>query len=162
MTKTPIMRPVSLLNTAITLSILAVLTLSGWLIAGTFGGMCGALIYLGLSQLLRGTITWNHRKAIVHCKAKEYEKAIPEFKTSYDFFHANPWIDNYRALTLLSASGMCYREMALVSLGFCYGQIGDGQNSRVNYEKCLELFPNNEMAKSAIRLMDSAVNSANS
>ena len=55
---------------------------------------------------------------------------------------------------MLSAAGMWYREMALVSLGFCYAQIGDGEHARQSYGQCLKEFPDNEMARSALRLMD--------
>ena len=55
---------------------------------------------------------------------------------------------------MLSAAGMRYREMALVSLGFCYAQIGDGLRARQSYEQSLIEFPDNEMAKAALRLMD--------
>lgn len=59
---------------------------------------------------------------------------------------------------MLSAAGMCYREMALVSLGFCYGQIGDGVRSRSYYEQAIQEFPDSGMAESAMRLMDAARN----
>ena len=55
---------------------------------------------------------------------------------------------------MLSASGMSYREMGMVSLGFCYAQLGDGLNARKNYEDCLRDYPNNGMADSALRMLD--------
>ena len=60
-----------------------------------------------------------------------------------------------------SASEMCDREMALVSLGFCYGQVGVGVRARYYYEQAVQEFPENKngMAEAAIRLMDAARNS---
>ncbi|NJM95601.1 MAG: hypothetical protein HC792_05225 [Acaryochloridaceae cyanobacterium CSU_5_19] len=156
MSKTPIVRPVSWLNAAITLGILGLFVLLGYSLDRINGIFLGAMIYLVLSQVLRRIILRHHRKAIRHCKRREFEQAIPEFQESVAFFREYEWVDRFRAVTLLSSAGMKYREMALVSLGFCYAQIGDDTKARQNYEQCLREFPNNEMAKSALRLMDGA------
>ena len=154
MSKMQIVRPVSWLNAGVTLVILAVFVLVGYALNRTNGVLFGAIIYLALSQFLRRVIPRHHRNAIRHCKSAQYELAIPEFQKSVAFFRDYEWIDRFRAVTMLSAAGMWYREMALASLGFCYAQIGDGPNARQNYEQCLTEFPDNEMAKSALRLMD--------
>lgn len=154
MSKTPIVRPVSWLNAGITIGILAAFVFVGFALAGNSGVVLGAILYLALSQILRRAIPRHHLKAIQHCKRQEFDQAIPEFQRSVAFFRDHEWIDRCRAVTMLSAAGMWYREMALVSLGFCYAQIGDGRNARQSYEQCLLEFPDNEMAKSALRLMD--------
>lgn len=156
MSKTPIVRPVCLLNALTNLAILALFVLAGWAIDHTNGIVIGAIVYLVVSQLLRLTICRSHRKAIRHCKRQQFELAIPDFEDSLAFFRENEWIDGYRAMTLLSASGKCYREMAMVSLGFCHAQLGDGTSARRYYERCLEEFPHNGMAESALRLMNAA------
>ena len=154
MSKTPIVRPISWLSVGINLSILFMFVFVGYALDGIFGVILGSIIYLGISQVLARMIPRNHRKAIRHCRRKEFEQAIPEFHKSVVFFKNYHWIDRFRAVTLLSAAGMGYQEMALVSLGFCYAQIGDGANARQQYEQCLKDYPRNEMAKSALRLMD--------
>ena len=159
MSRTPIVRPISWLNAVINIGILAVFVAAGWFFAQTNGVVVAALAYIVLSQLLRRMICSHHRSAIQHCKRQEYELAIPEFQRSLKFFNENQWVDEFRAITMLSAAGMCYREMALVSLGFCFGQIGDGKNARLNYEQCIRQFPNNGMAESALRLLNAGLNS---
>jgi len=154
MSKTLIVRPVSWLNAGITLGILGLFVVVGYLLNQTPGVLFGAILYLALSQLLRRLIPRHHRSAIGHCRRGEYERAIPEFEKSAAFFSDYEWIDRFRAITMLSAAGMWYREMAIVSLGFCYAQIGDGANARRHYEQCLKEFPDNEMARAALRLMD--------
>jgi hypothetical protein len=119
----------------------------------------GAAGYLLLSVSLRTVIARHHRRAISLCKRQQFELAIPEFEESLSFFRKNVWVDDWRALTMLSTAGMSYREMALVSLGFCYGQVGDGVKSRSFYEQAMREFPDNGMAESALRLMDAAKNS---
>ena len=161
MKKTPIVGQVSWLNTIITLGVLALFVSVGWSLNRTNGIFLGAFSYLALSQVLRRAIPRHHRKAIRHSKRQEFEQAITEFQKSRDFFLAHDWIDKFRAITMLSASGMCYREMAMCSLGFCYAQIGDGLNARQNYEDCLREFPDNGMAESALRLLDAGANSKN-
>ncbi len=115
MSKTPIVRPVSWLNAAATLGILAIFVLVGYALNRTSGVFFGAVIYLALSQLLRRVIPRHHRNAIRHCRRGEYELAIPEFQKSVAFFRAYEWIDRFRAVTMLSAAGMWYREMAIMN-----------------------------------------------
>ena len=155
MPKTPIVHPVSWPNAAINVGVLVVFVLAGWAVwRSEIGVVVGAFVYVVLSQTLRRVLCRHHRKAIGHCKRKEFEQAIPEFERSLAFFRRHEWIDRFRAVTLLSAAGMCYREMALVSLGFCHSQIGDGTNARRYYEMCMVEFPDNGMAEAALRLMD--------
>lgn len=162
MSKTPIVRPVSWLNAGITLGILAVFVLVGGALGRANGVFIGSIVYLALSQTLRRVIPRHHRKAIRHCKHEEFEKAIPEFEKSIVFFRDNEWVDKFRAITMLSAAGMCYREMAMTSIGFCYAQLGDGLNARRNYERCLQDFPNNGMAEAALRMLDAGANAGSS
>ena len=154
MSQTPIVRPVSWLNAGVTLGILAVFLVIGFVLNRSVGVVVGAGLYLALSQSLRNVIAQHHRNGVRHSKRKEFERAISEFQKSDAFFRDHEWIDRFRAITMLSAAGMRYREMALVSLGFCYAQIGDGLRARQSYEQSLIEFPDNEMAKAALRLMD--------
>ena len=140
MTKTPIVRPISWINAAISVSILAAFVLVAWTFARTSGIFWGAIAYLALSQILRRTIPHHHRSAICHCKRQEFQQAITEFEKSIAFFSNNVWVDKYRAITMLSSSGMSYREMGMVSLGFCYAQLGDGMSARRMYEDCIRYF----------------------
>jgi len=158
MKRTPIVRPVSWLNVGVNLAIGACFLLAGWYANPRHGVVLGVLAFVGLSLLLRRVVAGHHRKAIALVKRQQFQSAIAEFQKSLSFFRKHPWVDDWRALTMLSASGMTYREMALVSLGFCYAQIGDGVRSREHYEQCLREFPDNGMAESAIRLMDAARN----
>jgi hypothetical protein len=79
MSKTPIVRPVSWLNAAVTLGILAVFVAVGYALNRTSGIFFGAIIYLVLAQLLRRLIPRHHRNAMGHCERGQYEQAIPEF-----------------------------------------------------------------------------------
>ena len=86
---------------------------------------------------------------------KEFQNAIPYFHKSYDFFNKHSWIDKYRYVTLLSSSKMCYREMALNNIAFCYSQIGEGDKAVEYYSQTLEEYPDNEMAKAALNFISS-------
>ena len=77
---------------------------------------------------------------------------------SYGFFNKKQWIDKYRFIILLSASRISYKEMALLNIAFCYGQLGDGKRSREFYEKTLTEFPDSEMAKTALNMLNAVKN----
>jgi tetratricopeptide (TPR) repeat protein len=156
MSRTPIVRPISWLNAAINLVLLSVFMLVGWLLHPTNGILVAIAVYLFCSLGLRSLFAREHRAAIALCKQGEYGAAIPHFQNSLRFFERHPWVDHYRAVTMLSAAGFTYREMALVSMALCYAQIGDGKKARDYYEKCLREFPDNNMAQVALRLMDAA------
>ncbi len=133
MARTPIVSQVSWLNAGINIAILFIFVLLGFAIDPMYGPVIGAAIYFLFSQGLRRIIARHHRQGILRCKRHEFEAAILDFQQSIEFFERHPWLDNYRAITMLSASGLCYREMGLVSLGFSYGQMGDGDNARKYY-----------------------------
>jgi tetratricopeptide (TPR) repeat protein len=120
-------------------------------------GLYGALTYLFLSIGLRYFIPENHRKGIQLTKINQFEKAISEYEKSYEFFTKNDWIDKYRFITLLSSSKMNYREMALCNIAFCYSQIGNGTKAIEFYKKTLEEFPENGLAQSALKMLNSTI-----
>jgi tetratricopeptide (TPR) repeat protein len=120
-------------------------------------GLYGALTYLFLSIGLRYFIPKNHREGIKLTKNNQFEKAISEYGNSYEFFTKNSWIDKYRFITLLSSSKMNYREMALCNIAFCYSQIGNGTKAIEFYKKTLEEFPENGLAQSALKMLNSTI-----
>ncbi len=114
-------------------------------------------LYMFIILALR-SIPRNHRKGMKFFKAGQYAQAISEFQKSYDFFTRHAWIDKYRYIVLLSSSRISYTEMALLNTAFCYTQIGEGALAIEYYEKTLAQFPDSEMAKSALRMMQSLTN----
>lgn len=118
------------------------------------GAMVGGLACIGYMLWARHGIAKHHRAGINCVKAEEYEKAIPHFQESTRFFENNNWIDKYRIIVLMSVSSLSYHEMSITNLAFCYSQTGDGQNARSQYERCLSLYPENGIAKAALRMLD--------
>ena len=155
MSKVPIVHPLSWRNVVVTLGLLVVFVAVGAAFGGVSGAFAGTLGYLAVSLFLRKAFTRHHSRGIRYCKRLEFDQAIPEFETSMQFFQEHEWVDRYRAITVFSVSEMTYREMAMVSLGFCHAQIGDGAAARGWYEQCLKEYPANVMAQSALRFFDS-------
>lgn len=115
----------------------------------------GAIVYWTCSLGLRYFVPKSHREGMKFTKQQEYEKAIDSFKNSYEFFTKYRWVDNNRYLTLLSSSRMCYREMALCNIAFCYSQIGKGTKAIEYYSLVLEEFPENGLAISGLAILNS-------
>lgn len=118
----------------------------------------GAFTYLILSILLKYLFAKAHRQGMYLVKQKKFQESIPFFERSYDFFSKYSWIDKYRFITLLSASKMCYREMALNNIAFCYSQIGDGQKAIKYYIRTLNEYPDNMLAKTALTFINTINN----
>ena len=119
-----------------------------------YGFGLGALVYLAYSFGSRLLITSQHRAGVSLVKSGNYEAAIPRFEESLRFLDRHSWIDNARSIVLMSASKPTFREMALANIGFCYSQMGCGDEAKAAYEKCLDRFPNSGMAKAALRMLD--------
>lgn len=113
----------------------------------------GALTYLAISFGLRNFIPKDHRHGMGLVKQKHFQEAIPFFEKSYIFFEKYSWVDKYRFLTLLSSSKICYKEMALNNIAFCYGQIGQGSKAIEYYNRTLAEYPDSEIAKAALNLL---------
>ena len=153
---TPIIKQISWLSLVPQLAILALLFLAADLLGAGDPVVVAIVAYLAAFVFLRWMVAAHHRRGMGLVKKQAFERAIEEFAKSLRFFEAHPWVDRYRYVTLLSSSRMSYREMALLNIAFCHGQIGNGRESKDWYEKALAAFPDSELAKSALRMLASA------
>jgi tetratricopeptide (TPR) repeat protein len=80
----------------------------------------------------------DHCRGVGLTKQEWYADAIPYFQRSFEFFDRHSHLDRFRSIILMSPSAAAYREMALANIGFCYSQIGDGDQARRYYVECLE------------------------
>ena len=110
-----------------------------------------ALLGLGIKQLFSP----HHRKGIRLYRKQQFESAIAEFEKSREYFSRHLIVDKLRCLTLLSLSKYTYREMALVNIAFCKTQIGKGAEAIELYREILDEFPNNHLAQSSLRMLES-------
>jgi tetratricopeptide (TPR) repeat protein len=157
----PTVRPVSWRATIIQLTVLGGLSLAAWLTTSSIRAIAlVAAAYLAYSFVARFFIAGAHRRGVVRVRMGRYEEAIPAFEESYAFFARHPWVDRYRALTLLSAAAMNYREMALCNLGFCFAQIGDAKKAKEYYLKALSDFPDSILASASLRMIEAGEGAA--
>lgn len=158
--QTPIVRQVSWPAALPQFAALAAAMAIGYLLGGRDGAPWGALAYLAYSIGSRRIIPKAHRAGIALVKQQRFAEAIPKFQESFEFFERHPWIDRFRSITLMSPSAASYQEMALANIAFCYGQLGDGEQSRMYYQRCLERYPDSGLATAALRMLDSAVSAS--
>lgn len=113
-----------------------------------------AFLQLALRYSLQQLVARHHRRGIALVKQQEWAAALTEFKASAAFFERYPWVDTLRQFTLLSASLLSYREMALVNQAFCYTQLGQGPAARQLYEQTLVEFPDSALAPAGLRVLN--------
>lgn len=118
--------------------------------------VAGATAYLVLSQTIRRIIARRHNSGMAYIKKGMYCEAIGEFQKSYDFFCRHVWVDRWRYLVLLSSNKVCYREMALLNMASCHGQLGDGTAAKALYERVIAEFPGSGLASFALRMFETA------
>jgi tetratricopeptide (TPR) repeat protein len=152
----PITRQVKLLPLIPQLLFMGLIILIFYLFQSSDPLLYGLVTYLIIFIVIRNIIPLNHRNGIRLYKTREYQKAILEFEKSYSFFEKHSWIDRYRYIVLLSSSRISYLEMALINMAFCYSQIGNGLKSKELYEKTLNMFPDSQIAKTALKMFESA------
>jgi len=119
--------------------------------------MWGAVGQIIIWYSIRSLVAKNHKQGSTLVKEEKYAEAIPFFKDSYEVFSKYSWIDKYRYF-LISNSKMEFREMDLNNIAFCYGQIGDKENSIKYYKRTLDEYPNNSLAKSALKFIETIEN----
>lgn len=142
----PVVRPISW-PAVLILTLLSIIFISVFaLIFDSDGIMIGAIVFAALSIVLQAVIARSHKKGMRAIKRNDFEAGIGYFQDSADFFTRNSWIDKYRAITMLSASKMSYREMALCNIAFCYSQTMQAEKAKALYEQILQEFPDNGIA----------------
>jgi len=92
----------------------------------------------------------NQRQGSELAKQGHFTEAISKFEASHVFFKKHPWVDRWRAITLLSASRASFTEMALTNIAVCLHQIGKVQESIAYYEQVLAQFPGSATAEAAL------------
>ena len=144
--------PAVLIHIAFIIAVAMLLQLA--MVPFNYSFLVGALIYFVLSMLLRKIVPADHNSAMSLLMREDYEMAQKGFERSFQYFSKNQWIDDYRVLTMMSASNISYREMALINQALCYLQMGKYEEARAGYEAVLVLFPNSRLAKQAIDYLD--------
>lgn len=118
----------------------------------------GAGVYLLYSYGIRWWVLKPHKQGLKLTFAGDYHAAIASHDKSLRFFERHPWIDRFRAVTLLTPSAFSFTEMALMNMAYCYGQLGDIQAAKAFYQQTLNQYPDNEVAAAALNLINAAQN----
>ena len=125
------------------------------------GYFIGVVLFMLITILLQQAIPKSHNKGMKAIKQKDFKTALAYFKQSADYFTRYTWVDKYRALTLLSASKMCYREMALCNIAFCYVQTMEAEKAKALYEQILKEYPDNGIAYYSLNSINTFSDKAN-
>jgi len=156
----PIVRPISWPAVFIIILVWAIFIVVFAFLIEKHGIFIGAVLFALLSVLLQRLIPASHNKGMKALKQNNFESAIAYFKESVDYFTRNKWVDKYRALTMLSASKMSYREMGLCNIAFCYSQTGQAEKAKALYKEILEEYPDNGIAYYALNSINTFSNKA--
>lgn len=114
----------------------------------------GAVAFLVYSYGSRFFIGRNHQRGIQAFRKGRFREAQEYYGRSIAFFERHPWVDRYRAITLMSPSTWSYREMGLLNRAFACAQLGDREGAVAGYETVLREYPKNEMAQQALTMME--------
>jgi tetratricopeptide (TPR) repeat protein len=121
---------------------------------GIFSISLGATLYLIYSFGSRALLTRDHQRGVRLVKQGRLAEALPAFEKSADFFTRHRWLDRFRAPLLLTSTYYGFREMSLTNIAFCYSQLGDIAQAKAAYERVLQDYPNNGLARAALNLID--------
>ena len=159
-TNVPVVRQVAWISVLPQMVVLGIIGVICFLCGFTNPVFPAVATYWLLSYGLKYFVAKDQRIGMELVKKYDYASAIPFFENSYRFFTDNAWVDKYRYITLLTSSAMDYREMALCNIAFCYSQIGDGKKASAYYRQVLETYPENGLAQTSLRMMESAEKAA--
>jgi hypothetical protein len=113
----------------------------------------GATIYVIYSFGSRYLIPAAHRRGVKTMSLKGYDTVIDQFQRSYEFFSKHYWLDKYRGVTMMSPSIWSYREMALMNVASAAVAQKDFVVAQAACLRVLEEFPQNEIASSAVEMI---------
>lgn len=116
--------------------------------------LLAAIAHAILARVLRNLVAGNHRKGIRLVHAGKFEAAITEFEKSVEKFRQHKWLDQYRVITMLSATGTSYLAMGYTNLGFCHSQLGHKDEAKQYYQEVLLLDPGNGNARAALNMLN--------
>ena len=114
----------------------------------------GPIIFLLLSFGMRYWLGRDHQLGMKSIRMEQFHAAFDHFQESVNFFEKYPWVDRFRALTLFSASRMCFREMGMVNMAYCYGQMGRGEEMEKLYREVAKQYPDNPIARTVLDMID--------
>lgn len=112
------------------------------------------LALIAYALVSRRLIAQHHRSGIRAFRRGDLDLAISEMKASYAFFQRHPQLDRFRALTMLSASAMSYRELALINIGFFQAQAGRKDESKAAYRRLMAEFPDNMVGAQTLKMIE--------
>lgn len=156
---TPTVRQVSKAALVPQVAIVVAVFLAGRYLWGQLGVAVAAAVLLAYSYGSRRLIARHHRQGFSLVKQGRFREAIAYFEKSLAFFDAHPWVDRWKAFTMMSSSSASYREMALINIAYCHLQLGEGAAAREQYNLCLKRFPDSGLAQIALRMMDASAES---
>ena len=152
--KTPVVRELNWLMVApLAIALLGCIGVAFLFVRDSSALMWGAISYLTYSYGVRYFIVKEHRAGIRATREGRHDQAIRHFQSSYEFFTRHAWVDRWRPLVLMSPSGASFREMALVNIAFCQGQLGRTADARASYTRAAQEFPGSPLATAALNLM---------
>lgn len=161
MSKVPTVRNISYAGLIPPFASMAVMGFFGWLLVGeTWGITVGFLVFIAFTILSRRLLSRDQIRGMKHLQKDELQEALACFERSYEFFSEHEWIDRFRALTMMTPTAFCYREMALCNIAYCHGQMGDGAKLKATLRRTLEEFPENPLALAGLRSFQASEKSA--
>lgn len=113
----------------------------------------GAIAYLAYSNISRRTLARHHRLGIRAFHEGSYGAAIGHYEKSIEFFERYPWIDRFRAVTMMSPSDWGYREMGMLNKAFAESQNDNHEAAIAGYEAVMKDYPDNEIAVQALKML---------
>ncbi len=145
-----VFRPIRWSVVFLLIVILSVGVVVGNAIGGIAGIVAAGVIFVGYAQASRAIVLSGLTHGLRLTKREQYQEAIDELRHCYNFLSDHPWIDDFRAIVLLSPSEFSYRESCLCSIAYCLFRSGMVGEARRAYEEILILFPNNPLAKQSL------------
>ena len=124
-------------------------------------GFCGIWTFFIIGTCLQALVLKNHNTGMMLAKQQQFSTAILFFEKNLDFFTRNKWVDKFRFLTFLNASEVPSKAIELCNIAFCYSQTDNVDKAKEYYERTLNEFPDNGVALTSLRFINSLEQTTN-
>jgi len=125
-----------------------------WAVLGIWSTLLGLAVLLIYVKGVQWVFMRYHRAGMKLMQAGKYDEALVPLQHALEFYNEHPQLDRLRHVLLVSASAFSFREVALMNIAYCFGQMGDKEKMVKHYERLAIEYPNNVTAQNTLRFIE--------
>jgi tetratricopeptide (TPR) repeat protein len=118
------------------------------------GSLVGLIVLVVYVKGMQWYLMRYHQAALKLIRAGKFDEALVPLQKALEFYTEHPGLDRWRHVLMATASRFSLREVAMMNIAYCFGQIGDKEKMIKHYERLASEYPDNMAAQNTLRFID--------